>query len=61
MKDRHFDALAGLMRQHQLITLQLIWPKSKRKYFSRNPFAGSGVVEAEGDGPPETAGSAGVR
>ena len=28
-----------------MITLQLIWPKSKRKYFSRNPFAGSGVVE----------------
>ena len=33
------------MREHDLITLQLIWPKSKRKYFSRNPFAGSGVVE----------------
>jgi len=43
--DYDFDALAGLMRQHELITLQLIWPKSKRKYFSRNPFAGSGVVE----------------
>ncbi len=43
--DYDFDALARLMQQHELITLQLIWPKSKRKYFSRNPFAGSGVVE----------------
>ena len=43
--DYDFDALAALMQQHYLITLQLIWPKSKRKYFSRNPFAGSGVVE----------------
>ena len=43
--DYDFDALAALMQEHDLITLQLIWPKSKRKYFSRNPFAGSGVVE----------------
>ena len=43
--DYDFDALAAIMREHDLITLQLIWPKSKRKYFSRNPFAGSGVVE----------------
>lgn len=43
--DYEFDALAALMQEHGLITLQLIWPKSRRKYFSRNPFAGSGVVE----------------
>ena len=43
--DYDFDALAAIMQEHDLITLQLIWPKSKRKYFSRNPFAGSGVVE----------------
>jgi len=43
--DYDFDMLAALMQEHDLITLQLIWPKSKRKYFSRNPFAGSGVVE----------------
>jgi PhzF family phenazine biosynthesis protein len=43
--DYDFDTLAALMQEHDLITLQLIWPKSKRKYFSRNPFAGSGVVE----------------
>jgi PhzF family phenazine biosynthesis protein len=43
--DYDFDALAAIMRKHQIITLQLIWPKSRRRYFSRNPFAGSGVVE----------------
>jgi PhzF family phenazine biosynthesis protein len=43
--DYDFDALAAIMREHKIITLQLIWPKSKRRYFSRNPFAGSGVVE----------------
>jgi PhzF family phenazine biosynthesis protein len=43
--DYDFEALATIMREHQIITLQLIWPKSKRRYFSRNPFAGSGVVE----------------
>ena len=43
--DYDFDGLAAIMQEHGLITLQLIWPKSKRKYFSRNPFAGSGVVE----------------
>ena len=43
--DYDFDALAAIMREHGIITLQLIWPKSKRRYFSRNPFAGSGVVE----------------
>ena len=43
--DYDFDGLAAIMQEHDLITLQLIWPKSKRKYFSRNPFAGSGVVE----------------
>ena len=43
--DYDFDALAAIMREHDLITLQLIWPKSRRKYFARNPFAGGGVVE----------------
>ncbi len=40
-----FDTLAELMRGHGLVTLQLIWPESKKRYHSRNPFAGSGVVE----------------
>ncbi len=40
-----FDALAKLMHQHGLITVQLVWPESKKRYHSRNPFAGSGVVE----------------
>ena len=40
-----FHTLAELMRDHGLVTLQLIWPESKKRYHSRNPFAGSGVVE----------------
>jgi PhzF family phenazine biosynthesis protein len=40
-----FDDLAKLMRDHELITVQLVWPESRRRYHSRNPFAGSGVVE----------------
>ena len=43
--DYDFDALATLMRDHSLVTLQLIWPESNKHYHSRNPFAGSGVVE----------------
>jgi PhzF family phenazine biosynthesis protein len=43
--DYDFDALARLMREHALVTLQLIWPESKKRYHSRNPFASSGVVE----------------
>ena len=43
--DYDFDALAKLMRLHELITVQLVWPESKKCYHSRNPFAGSGVVE----------------
>jgi PhzF family phenazine biosynthesis protein len=43
--DYDFDALAELMRQHGLITVQLVWPESSKRYHSRNPFAGSGVVE----------------
>jgi PhzF family phenazine biosynthesis protein len=40
-----FDPLAELMRDHGLVTVQLVWPESKKRYHSRNPFAGSGVVE----------------
>jgi PhzF family phenazine biosynthesis protein len=43
--DYDFDALAKLMRDHGLITVQLVWPESKKRYHARNPFAGSGVVE----------------
>jgi len=43
--DYDFDALAELMRKHGLITVQLVWPESRKRYHSRNPFAGSGVVE----------------
>ena len=43
--DYDFDALAKLMRDQELITVQLVWPESKKRYHARNPFAGSGVVE----------------
>jgi PhzF family phenazine biosynthesis protein len=43
--DYDFDALAELMRDNGLVTVQLIWPESKKLYHSRNPFAGNGVVE----------------
>jgi PhzF family phenazine biosynthesis protein len=43
--DYDFDALAKLMHDHGLVTVQLAWPESKKRYHARNPFAGSGVVE----------------
>ena len=43
--DYDFDALAQLMQDHGLVTLQLIWPESRKVYHSRNPFASHGVVE----------------
>jgi PhzF family phenazine biosynthesis protein len=43
--DYDFEALGKLMRDHGLVTLQLIWPESNKRYHARNPFAGSGVVE----------------
>jgi PhzF family phenazine biosynthesis protein len=43
--DYDFDVLGKLMRDHGLVTVQLVWPESKKRYYARNPFAGSGVVE----------------
>jgi PhzF family phenazine biosynthesis protein len=43
--DYDFPALAKLMRDHGLITVPLIWPESAKRYHSRNPGAGIGVVE----------------
>jgi len=40
-----FDSLAALMRQHELVTVALVWRESRKRYHARNPFAGSGVVE----------------
>jgi PhzF family phenazine biosynthesis protein len=51
--DYDFDVLAKLMRDHGLVTVQLVWPESKKRYHSCNPLAGSGVVE-----DPATGGSA---
>lgn len=43
--DYDFEALAGLMREHALITVLLVWPEGRKLFHARNPFAGSGVVE----------------
>ena len=43
--DYDFDRLAALMREHDLVTVALVWPESPDRYHARNPFAGSGVVE----------------
>ncbi len=43
--DYDVPALAVLMRTHGIVTVSLVWPKSRRHFFARNPFAGSGVVE----------------
>jgi len=47
LSDLHydFDALAALMAEHGLVTVQLVWPKSRKKYYARNPFPSGGVVE----------------
>lgn len=43
--DYDFDQLASIMREHELITVALMWRESRRHYHARNVFAGSGVVE----------------
>ena len=43
--DYDFEALATIMKKHDLITLQLIWPESRKRYHARNPFPPGGVVE----------------
>ena len=47
LRDLHydFDALAAILAEHGLVTCALIWPKSRKKYFARNPFPSGGVVE----------------
>lgn len=43
--DYDFEGLKAVMDEHRLVTIQLIWPESRKKYHSRNPFASGGVVE----------------
>jgi len=40
-----FGTLAALMREHDLITLQLVWPESPLMFHARDPFPPGGVVE----------------
>jgi len=41
--DYDFETLATLMREHGLITLQLVWPESPECFSRADPFAGCGV------------------
>lgn len=43
--DYDFDRLASVMREHDLVTVALMWRESRKHYHARNVFAGSGVVE----------------
>ncbi|MCW2812238.1 MAG: Phenazine biosynthesis protein PhzF family [Friedmanniella sp.] len=43
--DYDVPALAALMRREGIVTVALVWPESRRHFYARNPFAGSGVVE----------------
>ena len=40
-----FGVLAALMREHDLVTLQLVWPESPLLFHARDPFPPGGVVE----------------
>ena len=37
--------LGGLCREHDLITLDLVWREDARTFHARNPFPAGGVVE----------------
>lgn len=43
--DYDFDALARVMREAELITVQLVWPESASRFHARDPFPPGGVVE----------------
>lgn len=43
--DYDFDALARIMRAHDLITVDLIWRETQTRFHARNPFPIGGVVE----------------
>ncbi|HET9648606.1 MAG TPA: PhzF family phenazine biosynthesis isomerase [Microlunatus sp.] len=40
-----FASMAPLMREHALVTLQLVWPEAPLLFHARNPFPPGGVVE----------------
>ncbi len=43
--DYDFEALGALCREHDLITLDLVWREDERTFHARNPFPLGGVVE----------------
>lgn len=40
-----FDVLAAIMREQGLVTVAMLWQETRKNWFARNAFAGSGVVE----------------
>ena len=43
--DYDYQRLGGLMREHDLSTLQLVWRENESLYHSRNPAPSVGIVE----------------
>ena len=43
--DYDSEALATLMRQHGLVTVDLVWRESRGRYHARNPAPGVGIAE----------------
>ena len=43
--DYEVDQLASIMREHELVTVALMWRESRKHYHARSVFAGNGVVE----------------
>jgi len=43
--DYDFERVKTLMKQHDLITINLLWQKSSNQFHSRNPFPPGGVYE----------------
>jgi len=40
-----FEQTRSLMLEEDLVTISLLWPESKQRFHSRNPFAAGGVYE----------------
>jgi PhzF family phenazine biosynthesis protein len=40
-----FDSLKNLMQQQGLVTINILWPESEKRFHSRNPFPTGGVYE----------------
>src|SRR4029077_14626852 len=59
--DYPFDALAALMREHDLTTLQLVWREAPDRFRARDPFPVGGIVEDPATGAAAAASGASLR